>query len=84
MDKQKESIDRFAMALEDAGFEGALDLIKDKLIPLALEKDISLWDAAWEYADQDEEQDTSWFQLFHALLDIRLLKEWQEKLDSSS
>jgi len=26
-----------------------------------------LLDAAWEYANQDEEQDTSYFQLFHAL-----------------
>ncbi len=83
MDKQKESIHRFAISLESAGFEGALDLIKDELIPLALEKDISLWDAAWEYADQDEEQDTSWFQLFHALLDVYPSKDWQKKLDCS-
>ena len=56
--------------MERAGYEGALDLIKDKLIPLAMERSISLWDAACEYSDPDEEQDTSWFQLFHALQKI--------------
>ena len=83
MGVEKENIYRFAISLENAGYEGALDLIKDELIPLALEKGISLWDAAWEYADQDEERDTSWFQLFHALLKVPLSKDWQKKLDSS-
>jgi hypothetical protein len=65
-------IENFAGLLEAAGYEteyggGALELIKKELIPLAREKKISLLEAAWKYADQDGEQDTSWFQLFHAL-----------------
>ncbi|MBU3901051.1 hypothetical protein KJ590_01320 [Patescibacteria group bacterium] len=61
------NIDKFALYLEKAGYEGALKLIEKELLPLAKKKQISLLDAAWEYANQDEEQDTSWFQLFHAL-----------------
>ncbi len=68
MDKEK--IERLAMLLEDAGYEGALYLIETKLVPLAIKEGISLWDAAYKYSDQDEEQDTSWFQLFHALQKI--------------
>ena len=63
----RREVEEFAALLERAGYKNALDLIKDELTPLAKENSISLWDAAWEYADQDEEQDTSWFQLFHAL-----------------
>ncbi|MDD5430761.1 MAG: hypothetical protein PHP03_00850 [Candidatus Pacebacteria bacterium] len=63
-------IEKFAFALEKAGYEGALALIKEDIVPLAQSKHISLLEAAWEYADQDEEQDTSWFQLFHALQSI--------------
>jgi len=66
----EEDIERFAALLEGAGYSGALDLIKDELVPLARGRGISLWDAAWEYSNQDEEQDTSWFQLFHALQKI--------------
>jgi len=84
MHKEKENIYRFAKLLEDAGYdEGALDLIKGELIPLALERGISLWDAALEHADQDEEQDTSCFQLFHALLKVSPSKDWQKPLDGS-
>ncbi len=71
MDKEKR--ERFAILLEEAGYEGALDLIETELVPLATEKGISLWDAAWKYSDQDEEQDTSWYQLFHALLEVARL-----------
>jgi hypothetical protein len=70
MKMNKKNIERFAILLEDAGYEGALGLIEDELIPLAMKMGISLWDAAWEYSDQDGEQDTSWFQLFHALQKI--------------
>ena len=68
MDRRE--VEEFAALLERTGYKNALDLIKDELTPLAKENSISLWDAAWEYADQDEEQDTSWFQLFHALQGI--------------
>jgi len=61
------NIDKFALYLEEAGYDGALKLIKEELLPLAKNKQLSLLDAAWEYANQDEEQDTSYFQLFHAL-----------------
>ena len=63
----KEDIEGFAKILEEADYNGALDLIQGALIPLAEEYHISLYDAAWKYADQDEEQDTSQSQLFYAL-----------------
>jgi hypothetical protein len=66
----KKNIERFTMLLENAGYEEALNLIKNELIPLAVENGISLWEAAWKYSNQDEEQDTSSFQLFHALQKI--------------
>jgi hypothetical protein len=61
------NVNRFAFYLEKAGYSGALKLILRELLPLARKKQISLLDAAWEYANQEEEQDTSYFQLFHAL-----------------
>ena len=67
---EQKDVDRFAELLEDAGYAGACELIQEELIPLAQKKHISLFDAAREYANQDEEQDTSWFQLSHALLKI--------------
>ena len=66
---EQEQLD-FANKLEKVGFWGALRLIKEDLVPLAKEKNISLIDAAYLYADQDEEQDTSWFQLDRALRKI--------------
>lgn len=68
----RKDIENFAGLLDAAGYAaeyggGALELIEKELIPFAREKKISLLEAAWKYADQDEEQDTSWFQLFHAL-----------------
>ena len=60
----------FAKILEKAGFENALDLIEKELIPLAQKLHVSLLDASWKYADLDEEQDTSWYQLWHALMEI--------------
>jgi uncharacterized tellurite resistance protein B-like protein len=63
----EQAIVDLADRLESAGYQGALELIREDLVPLAREKNISLIDAAWEYANPDEEQDTSYFQLFHAL-----------------
>jgi len=64
---EQKDVERFAELLEKAGYTGALELIQDELIPLAQKEHISLFNAARKYANQDEEQDTSWFQLFHAL-----------------
>lgn len=64
------AIRKFADALEEAGYRDALELIRNTLLSLARQKGISLLDAAWEYSNQEEEQDTSWFQLFHALQKI--------------
>lgn len=66
----QKGVDRFAKLLEEAGFAGAFELIQEELIPLAQEKHISLLEAAQEYANQEEEQDTSWSQFFHALRKI--------------
>ena len=66
----QKDVDRFAELLEEAGFAGAYELIQEELIPLAQKKHISLLEAAQEYANQEEEQDTSWSQFFHALQKI--------------
>ncbi len=60
----------FCVLLEQAGYQEAKVLIEDDLIPMARSQNISLLAAAWKYADQDEEQDTSWQQLFYALQGI--------------
>ena len=65
-----QGIQKFAALLEKAGYEGALELIMTTLIPLATEQGLSVLEAAWEYANPDEEQDTSFFQLFYALQKI--------------
>ena len=66
----EKAIEDFADRLEHAGYSDALKLVNNDLVPLAREKNMSLIDAAWEYANPDEEQDTSYFQLFHALQEI--------------
>jgi hypothetical protein len=60
----------FARLLEDAGYSGAIRLITDDLLPVALKHGISLYDAAKRYADTWEEQDTSWYQLGEAFTKI--------------
>jgi hypothetical protein len=76
---QQEDIEAFAILLEEAGYENALELIEKHLIPLARQNHFSLYLAAVQYANQDEEQDTSYFQLFQALLVIP--KERLEKVN---
>jgi len=66
----QEDINSFARLLENAGYEKALRLIQDELIPLAKKKGISLRQAAIDYSDTNEEQDTSWYQLHLALTEI--------------
>lgn len=56
-----------ASALEEAGYQNARKLLDETIIPLAREKGLRLVDAAWEYADQDAEMDTSWWQLWNTL-----------------
>ena len=63
-------IEHFANLLEKAGFSGALDLIKENIVPIILAKKISLVEAAYQYADPEEDQDTSWYQLWGALQNI--------------
>lgn len=67
MDK---TLKEFAGFLEKAGYKGAIALVKDELVPLAQKRKISLVASAWIYSNPDEEQDTSWYQLFHAMQKI--------------
>lgn len=67
---KKENIEKFAALLEAAGFKGAMELITNDLIPLAKKNRISVVKAAKLYADDGEEQDTSYYQLWEALLKI--------------
>lgn len=64
---KNDDVAKFAYLLEKAGFENGQRLIEKELMPIAQEKNIYLYKAAWLYTNQDEEQDTSWYQLFHAL-----------------
>ncbi len=63
----EQNIVDFANRLEIAGYSNAIDLARTKLVPLARKENISLMEAAHRYANQNEDQDTSYFQLFHAL-----------------
>ncbi|MBX4188072.1 MAG: hypothetical protein KW793_02975 [Candidatus Doudnabacteria bacterium] len=65
-------MDQLAKLLEEYGYKNARDLVHLELVPIARSRKISLVDAAWEYANQDEEQDTSYYQLFHVLQSIPL------------
>lgn len=65
-------IHAFAHLLEQAGYEEAVDLIFNELLPMAKRMGTSLLDAADAYANCDEEQDTSWYQLHVALQKIDL------------
>jgi hypothetical protein len=60
----------FIHLLKYVGIDYAEALVNEALLPLARSKHISLLDAAWDFADQDDEQDTSTYQLFHALQSI--------------
>ncbi|MEI6480290.1 MAG: hypothetical protein WCO12_02095 [bacterium] len=64
---QAKAIERFAQLLEEAGYENAMKLITSELLPTAKNSHISLYQAAKQYCNQDEEQDTSWHQLFRAM-----------------
>ena len=72
---ETDEIKKFAGLLESAGYERALELIKDELVPLAQQHGLSLYEAARMYANADEEQDTSWFQLAEALRNLPNLAE---------
>ena len=65
---------KFVDLLERNGFSGAEDLMRDELIPIAKKHGISLYDAARRYADADQDQDTSFYQLAEALCKIRKKK----------
>lgn len=59
-----------AEILERSGYENALELINDELVPLAREKHISIDDAIAMYENGDEDQDTSWQQLWLAMREM--------------
>jgi len=67
---KKKDIEELAELLEFAGYQGAMELITNELIPLARKKHISLKKAAEQYADGTKEQDTSHFQLWLAFTKI--------------
>jgi hypothetical protein len=63
----KKIVQEFADALEATGYERALELVLDDIVPIAKQKGLTLINAAFEYADGDEELDTSWGQLYYAM-----------------
>jgi len=62
----EEIVDEFIALLEAHGYEDAEGLV-ETLADTARETGITLLEAARNHANQDEEQDTSWFQLSRAL-----------------
>jgi hypothetical protein len=66
----RNDIEAFARLLEANGFSGATQLIVNDLLPIAKKHEISLLAAAERYANCDEDQDTSFFQLGRILLKI--------------
>lgn len=69
----------FINLLEEAGYEGAEILIRKMLIPYAKKNGLSLWEAVDNHADDGEDQDTSWYQLYEAL--TKISEESVDKLD---
>ena len=63
----EESVDQLGFLLQINDFDGGLEFVRKEILPTARKKRIPLWVAAENYADQDADQDTSYFQLFHAL-----------------
>ena len=68
---KKKNIEKLVALLEAAGYEGAKKLVHDDLIPFARKKHVSLIKAVELYADGTEEQNTSWYQLWEAKLNIK-------------
>jgi len=67
---EKWDVFKLADLLEKAGYENTLELIEDVLIPEAIKEGLSLRKAMEKYADGKQDQDTSYFQLHMALLQI--------------
>jgi hypothetical protein len=63
-------IGEFVRLLEANGYSGSMALIMNELLPIARKHHISLLAATKRYANCDEEQDTSFFQLGKALFKI--------------
>jgi hypothetical protein len=74
------AVNILAALLEEVGFQDAKELLKGEIVPDAQIRHISLIEAAWSYANQDEEQDTTWYQLFHALQAISAVDLSKEEL----
>ena len=63
----------FAGLLEEYGYQDALRLVEEELVPLSRSQNITLLEAAYEYADGDEELDTtSWGDLYYTLQGMNL------------
>ncbi len=62
-----ENIGQFCLLLERNGYDGAFRLVHEDLIPIARRHGLSLLEAAKRYANCDEDQDTSFFQLGETL-----------------
>jgi len=67
----QQNVERFAALLEEKGYQGAMKLIMEDLIPMARKHKISLHAAAKKYADCDQEENTSWYRLGIALNKIK-------------
>lgn len=62
------TVQAFAEVLEEAGLQHALSVLEHDVVPIARRLGCSLLAAAREYADDGEERDTSWYQMWEALV----------------
>ncbi len=79
MDRQTEDVVILIRLLKAGGLEHAQEVVWDELVPLAKESHISIYQAVRNHADDDEEQDTSWYQMWLAL--TKISREEIESLD---
>jgi len=66
----QKDIEEFTHLLEANGYSGAMVLVMRDLLPVARKQGISLYATALRYANCDEDQDTSFYQLGTTLLKI--------------
>ena len=60
----------FVHLLEINGLTDAFRLVEEKIKPLAHEEGLSLPDAAWKYANGNDDQDTSAYKLYLVLVHL--------------
>jgi hypothetical protein len=79
----------FADILERTGLKGAIHIIEGHIISLSEKKSISIFEAATEHSNSENEQDTSKYQLYVALTkanpqDLQWLEyEWDKLMLNS-